>query len=168
MALISNPLNTTVIWWLRALVTRRTRRRSWPYIIWLVAYLPLVTWVADFLFGGEPFYPILAALIAILAVLVQLFHPTLLGWVVISIPSMFMAGLSVYFVAVTAAERTPEDLAGLLISRVVAGVYVLVCIALWLARPELSSAAVAGPDAAPKGAAAPPVGDSGAAGGPPS
>jgi hypothetical protein len=71
-------------------------------------------------------------------VLVQLAYPTLAGWVVIATPSVFCTGVLVYFVVLTAPARVQQhELAALATSSVAAGVYVLVCAALWFARPKL-------------------------------
>ncbi|MCX6924371.1 MAG: hypothetical protein NT154_14325 [Verrucomicrobia bacterium] len=127
--------------WLRSLVKRRTRHGSWAYILWSLAYLPPMVWTA----GGLSFhvrpYQLLPLLIPIVVVLVQLAYPTLLGWAVIVMPSVFCAGVGVFFVVVTAPARIRQhELAALVISSVTAAVYVLVCVALWFARPKLAAA----------------------------
>jgi len=110
----------------RAVVKRRTRRGAWAYILWLLAYLPPMVWIA----GGLSFhvrpYQMLPLLIPIVVVLVQMVYPTLLGWAVIVIPSVFFAGIGVCAVVLTAPARYwQHDLAGLVISSVVAGLYSL-------------------------------------------
>ncbi len=165
---MSNPPPGIAVRWLRGLVTRRNRRRSWAYVIWLLAYLPLLVWMVDFLSGGVRLYPLLAGLITLVIVGVHLVHPTLIGWAVIAIPSIGVAGLSVYYVVVTAADRVRDDLPGLVVSLGVVAVYVLVCVALWFARPNFPRGLAAQPGALVNGAAAPPAGDSGAAGDRPS
>jgi hypothetical protein len=124
----------------RAAVKRRTRRGSWAYILWLLAWLPPMVFIASFYL--RPYQMLL--LIPIIVALVQVVYPTLLGWAVIVIPSVFFTGAMGFFVIVTAPARVqrcePESL---VISSVAAGVYALVCVALWFARPKLADAVVA-------------------------
>ena len=131
---------------MHVLVERRTRRGSWAYILWLLAYLPPMVWIAgDLSFQVHP-YQLLPLLIPIGVVLVQIAYPTLLGWAVIAIPSALFAGVGVFFVVLTAPARDSQhEPAGLVISSVAAGVYVLVCVALWFARPKRADAVVAEP-----------------------
>ena len=94
-------------------------------------------------------YQLLPLLVPIVVVLVQLVYPTLLGWAVIAIPSAFFAGVMGVSVVVTAPARIQQhEPAALVISSAAAGVYVLVCVALWFARPKLTDAAVAEPNRA--------------------
>jgi hypothetical protein len=50
-------------------------------------------------------YQLLPLLIPIVVVLVQLSYPTLLGWAVIVIPSVFFAGVLAFSVVLTAPAR---------------------------------------------------------------
>jgi hypothetical protein len=145
---------------LYALFRCRIRRGSWAYILWLLAYLPLMGFIADLIFFHLRPYQLLPLLIPIVAVPVQLAWPTLFGWAVVVIPSVFCAGVMVFFVVLTAPARVQQhELAALVTSSVVAGVYVLVCAALWFARPKLAKAAVPEPNASPSAgsAGAPPA-----------
>ena len=93
-------------------------------------------------------WQLLPLLIPIAAVVVQMAYPTLLGWAVIAIPSGFFTGVIVFFVVVTGPARVQQhELAALAVSSVAAGVYVLVCAALWFARPKLADAVIAAPNA---------------------
>jgi hypothetical protein len=52
----------------------------------------------------------------------------------------------VFFVVLTAPARVQQDeLAALVISSIAAAVYVLVCVALWFARPKRHDAAAVPP-----------------------
>ena len=132
---------------LSALVKRRTRRGFWAYILWLLVWVPLMVFIASFQL--RPYQMLL--LIPIVVVLVQVGYPTLLGWAVIVMPSVFFTGVMAYFVVVTAPGRLQHDLAGLVISSVAAGIYVLVCVALWYARPKGVNSAVVEPVAPASG-----------------
>ena len=129
---------------LHALVERRPRRGSWAYILWLLAWLPPMVFIAgDLSFDVRP-YQLLPLLIPILVVLVQLAYPTWFGWAVIVIPSVFFAGVGTFFVILTAPARVQRhEPTALVISSVAAAVYVLVCAALWFARPKRADALVA-------------------------
>jgi hypothetical protein len=119
-----------------------------------------MVWIAGHVFFHLRPYQLLPLLIPIVVVLVQLAYPTLLGWAVIVIPSVFFAGVGVFSVVLAVPARDlPHDLAGLVLSSVAAGVYVLVCVALWFARPKLANAVVAEPNASPNAgsAGAPPA-----------
>jgi hypothetical protein len=135
---------------LSAAIKRRTRRGSWAYILWLLAYLPLMLFIASF--HRRPDQMLL--LIPIVVVLTQLAYPTLVGWAAIVIPSMFVTGVALFFVVLTAPGRVQENLPALVISSVAAGVYVLVCVALWFARPKLANAVLAAPNASPNAGSA--------------
>jgi hypothetical protein len=135
----------------RAVVKRRTRRGVWAYLLWLLAYLPPMVWIA----GGLSFqvrpYQMLPLLIPLVVVLVQVVYPTWLGWAVIVIPSVCFAGVGVCAVVLTAPARVQRhELAALAISSVAVSVYVLVCVALGFARPKLVDAVIAEPVARPK------------------
>lgn len=149
----------------RTIFERRTRRGSWAYIAWLLAYLPLIGFIASF--NGRPYLILL--LIPLAVVLVQLAYPTLLGWAVVVIPTVFCVGVMFFFVVVTAPARVHHhELAALVISSVAAGVYGLVCGALWFARPKLVDAVVAELGASPNGGPAMPGCNSGVTEGSPS
>ena len=130
----------------RPLVERRTRGGSWAYILGLLVWLPPMVFAAgDLSFHVRP-YHLLPLLIPVVVVLVQLAYPTLLGWAVLVIPSVFTAGVGVFFVVATAPARVQQhELAALVISSVTAAVYVLVCVALWFARPKRPDAAAVQP-----------------------
>jgi len=129
---------------LRSLVKRRTRRGSWAYILGLLAWLPPMVFAAgDLSFHVRP-YQLLPLLIPVVVVLVQLAYPTLLGWAVIVMPSVFFAGVGVVSVILTAPVRIQRhELTALAISSIAAGIYVFVCVALWFARPKLAVVVVA-------------------------
>ena len=131
----------------RALIERRNRRCSWAYVLGLLVWLPVMVFAAGNLsFHVRP-YQLLPLLLPIVVVLVQLAYPTLLGWVIILIPSVFFAGVGVFFVVLTAPGRLQgNELAALAISSVAVGIDVLVCVALWFARPTLADAAVVKPN----------------------
>jgi len=145
MTSITSALPETATPWLRALVGRRTRRRSWAYILALLAWLPPIAFMAgDLSFHVRPRrLPLL--LIPILIVAVQLALPTLLGWTVVLVPSLLITGAMSFFVLFTAPGRMQDDLTGLAISCATAVFYVLVCVALWLARPRLVDVGVPEP-----------------------
>jgi hypothetical protein len=144
----------------RSLVERRTRRGSWAYILGLLVWLPPMVFAAgDLSFHVRP-YQLLPLLIPVVVVLVQLAYPTLFGWAVIVIPSAFTAGVMFFFVVLIAPARVQQhELAALVISSIAAAVYVLVCVALWFARPRLADAVIAVPYASPSAgsAGAPPA-----------
>jgi len=99
----------------------------------------------DLSFHVRP-YHLLPLLIPVVVLLVQLAYPTLLGWAVIATPSVFCTGVMVYFVVLTAPARVQQhELAALATSSIAAGVYVLVCAALWFARPKRPDAAAVQP-----------------------
>ena len=131
----------------RALIERRNRRRSWAYLLGLLVWLPVMVFAAGNLsFHVRP-YQLLPLLLPVVVVLVQLAYPTLFGWVIIVIPSVFSTGVMWFFVVLTAPARVQQhELAALVISSVTAGVYLLVCVALWFARPTLADAAVVKPN----------------------
>ena len=133
---MSSPSTNKVRLLLGAVLGRRIRRGSWAYILWLLAYMPFMIWSADFVFVHPRPYQFLLLLIPLAVVVVQLVYPTLLGWALFVIPSVFVAGVGVYFVILTAPRRAQDDLAGLVGSSVAAAFYVLVCVALWYARPK--------------------------------
>jgi hypothetical protein len=131
-------------------------------MVWLLAYLPLMGFIASF--NGPPYLMLL--LIPLAVVLVQLAYPTWLGWAVVVIPTVFCVGVMFFFVIVTAPARIHQhELAALVTSSVAAGVYGLVCGALWFARPKPVDAVVA--SAAPNDDPATPRADSGDTEGPP-
>ena len=105
-------------------------------------------------------YQLLPLLIPIVVVLVQLAYPIMAGWLVIAIPSVFCAGVMVFFVVLTAPARVQQhELAALVTSSIAAAVYVLVCVAVWFARPKLADVVVAEPNTSPNAgsAGAPPA-----------
>ena len=108
---MSSPASTKAMLLLRALFKRRTRRASWAYILWLLAYLPLMVFIADFVFFHLRPYQYLPVLIPVAVIIVQLAYPTLLGWAVVVIPSVFVAGVGVVSVVITAPSRDlPHEL----------------------------------------------------------
>lgn len=135
--------------WLGTLVARRPRRRPWTYALWLLAYLPPLIWMVPFYSVDVRLYHSLAVLIAIAVVLVQLIHPTILGWAVIAIPSGWFAAIGAGALVLTTPGRAPEELPQLVISSVAVGVYVMVCVALWFARPRAALGIAAMPGASP-------------------
>jgi hypothetical protein len=143
---MSSPASTRAMLLLHSLFKRRTRRASWAYICWILAYVPLMVFVSDFVFFRLRPYQYLPLLIPLAVVIVQLVYPTLLGWAVVVIPSVFVAGVGVVSVVITApARHLPHELVPLVISSIATGVYVLVCIALWYARPKRVETVVIGP-----------------------
>lgn len=157
---------------IRSLIERRGRRGTWAYAAWLVAYL-----VTAWLFAGElafhagaGLFQMLPLLIPVLVVVVQIVYPTLLGWVVILIPSVLYCGAGVYFLVRNATRRRPQwedDPAGFVMGSVFVGAYLAVCLCLILARPRRSTGIV-GEGAPPNGGPAMPEGESGTTEGPPS
>jgi hypothetical protein len=143
---MSSPASTKAMLLLRSLFNRRTRRASWAYILWILAYLPLMVFVSDFLFFRLRPYQYLPVLIPVAVIIVQLAYPTLLGWAVVVIPSVFVAGVGVVSVVITVPARDlPHDLGRLVMSSIAAGGYVLVCAALWYARTKRVDSAVVEP-----------------------
>jgi hypothetical protein len=128
---MSSPASTKAMLLLRSLFKRRTRPASWAYILWILACVPLMVFVSDsFFFRLRP-YHFLPVLIPVAVVIVQLAYPTLLGWAAVLIPSLFVAGVGVVSVVITAPARDlPNDLGRLVISSIAAAGYVLVCVAL--------------------------------------
>lgn len=63
----------------------RHQRRVWPYLIWLLAYG--CTLFFDLLDGKFGFRLILPLLLPILIVLLQVIYPTMIGWIIITIPT---------------------------------------------------------------------------------
>ena len=152
MANMSSPASTKAMLLLRSLFKRRTRRASLAYILWFLAYLPLMVFVSDFVFFRLRPYQYLPVLIPVAVVIVQLAYPTLLGWAVVVIPSVFVAGVGVVSVVITAPARDlPNDLGRLVISSIAAAIYVLVCVALWYARPKRMDSVGVVPDAPASG-----------------
>jgi hypothetical protein len=133
---MSSPSANKAMRLLRAVRGWRIRRGSWAYILWLLAYLPFMVWSADFVFVHPRPYQFLLLLVPLAAVVVQIVYPTLLGWAVFVIPSVFVAGVGVYFVVLTAPRRVQDDPASAVVSFIAASFYVLVCVALWFARPR--------------------------------
>jgi hypothetical protein len=130
----SSPPNKVILL-LHGLVKRRTHRASWVYILWLFAYLPFMVFFIDFVHLSP--YQFLPLLFPLAVILVQLAYPTLLGWAVVVIPSTFFACVGVISVVITApARHLPHDLGRLFVSCIAPGVYVLICVALWYARPK--------------------------------
>jgi hypothetical protein len=149
---MSSPASIKAMLLLRALVKRRTRRASWAYILWILAYLPLMVFVSDFVFFHLRPYQYLPVLIPVAIIIVQLAYPTLLGWAVVVIPSVFVTGVGVVSVVITVPSRDlPHELQALVISCIAAGIYVLVCVALWYARPKRVDSAVVEPVAPASG-----------------
>ena len=121
---------------LRTLVKVRSRRRSWAYLLWLLVSVPPLAFLGSFYVHAS----LLLLAIPIVVGLVQVVYPTVLGWLVIVIPSAFFTGIGLFFVIVTAPVRLHEKPGGLVISSVAVTVYFLVCVALWCARPKLIDA----------------------------
>ena len=141
---MDSPLRKRSMQLVRAVVERRARRGSWVYMLGLLVWLPPMLLAAGNLSFHVRAWQLLPLLIPIAAVVVQMVYPTLLGWAVIVIPSVFTTGVMLFFVVVTAPVRIQQhELAALAVSSVAAGIYVLVCAALWFARPKLKEAAVA-------------------------
>jgi hypothetical protein len=89
----------------------------------------------DLSFHVSPFQ-LAPLLIPIVVLLAQLAYPTLLGWAALLIPSIFFTGVMLVFVVFTAPGRIRDNLPAFAISSVAVGFYLLVCIALWRARPK--------------------------------
>ena len=85
----------------RAVVERRARRGSWVYMLGLLVWLPPMLFAAGNLSFHVRAWQLLPLLIPIAAVVVQMVYPTLLGWAVIAIPSVFFTGVIVFFVVFT-------------------------------------------------------------------
>ena len=151
-----------------ALVRRRARRGSWAYMLWLLTYLPPLVWLAGDLTFRVQVDKLWLVLVPLLVVGVQLVCPTLLGWAVIFIPSVFFAGVAAVFVAVGYFLTTQGAQTDSWIALITAGVYLVVCVALWLARPKLGDVVVAEGTPAPNAAHAGPDESADGAEGPPS
>jgi len=152
MSKMSSPASTKAMLLLRSLFKRRTRCASWAYILWVLAYVPFMVFVSDFVFFHLRPYQYLPVLIPVAVVIVQLAYPTLLGWAVVFIPSVFVAGVAVVSVVITVpARHLPHDFGRLVVSSIAAGGYVLVCVALWYARPKRVDSAVVEPVTPPSG-----------------
>ena len=141
---MNSPLPARLMRFAQAVIKRRARRGFWAYMLGLLVWLPPMLFAAGNLsFQVRP-WQLLPLLIPIAAVVVQMAYPTLLGWAVIAMPSGFFTGVMVFFVVVTGPARVQRhELAALVVSSVSAGVYALVCVALWFARPKLADALVA-------------------------
>jgi len=84
-------------------------------------------------------------LVPIGVVILQMIYPTLLGWVVIMIPSVLYTGLGVFYLIRNATKTQPQwqyDLLGFIMGIFFIGAYVAVSIALIFARPILKDVAV--------------------------
>ncbi len=127
---------------LQALVQRRTRSGFWVYPLWFLANLPFMLFFADFVFVNLRPFQWLPLLVPLAVVTVQIIYPTLLGWAVIMIPSVFFAVEGVVAVILTASGRVQEgNVAALFVSSAVVVIYALICVALWFARPKQPEAA---------------------------
>ena len=134
---MGSPTSTKAMGLLRSLFKRRPRRAPWAYSLWILAYLPLMVFGSNFAFPQLRPYQYLPVLIPLAVIIVQLAYPTLLGWTAVVIPSGFVASVMVVSVVITAAARDlSNDFGRLLICSIAAGIYVLVCVALWYARPK--------------------------------
>ena len=122
--------------WLHALVKVRSRRGSWAYLIWLLVSIPPLAFLGRF----YPHASLLLLLVPIVIGLAQAVYPTILGWLVILIPSALFTGIGFFYVILTAPGRFHEKLGALVVSSVAMTVYLLVCVSLWRARPKLTDA----------------------------
>ncbi len=143
---MNNAFTSTLMPWVRAAIIRRIRRGSWAYIPWLLVWLPPLIWMAGNLSFNVRATELWPVLIPILAVAIQIIYPTLLGWAILFIPSIFFAGGALISVIITAPVRIHKDQFGaLLVSSIAALVYLMINGALWFALPGAPQEAIAKP-----------------------
>jgi len=127
---------------LGTLVERRSRRGWWAYVIWLVVYLPTAM-----MFAGEMFFhsgtraaQMWPLLMPIVVLITQWVRPTLLGWVVIFLPTFLYFGVGVYYAITNNLGPHPQwehDSEGVILGGVFLAALLGVCLALTLAaRPR--------------------------------
>jgi hypothetical protein len=129
--------------WLVALVERRSRRGWWAYLIWLLVYLPTAMMFAGEMsfHGGAKTAQMWPLLLPIVIIIVQWMRPTLLGWVVLSLPTMIYFGVGIYYLVDNNLGAQPQwktDSAGVILGFVFLGALLCVCVALIFgARPRV-------------------------------
>jgi hypothetical protein len=127
----------------RSLFQRRPRRHTWAYVLWLFAYVP-----AAWLFAGDTgaqVYQLWPLLVPVVIVVAQMMYTTLVGWVVIVVPSALYSGVGVFYLIRNATETPPQwqyDSSGFIMGLIFIGAFVAVCVALIFARPRLKDVTV--------------------------
>ena len=122
----------------RSLFQRRPRRHIWAYILWVLVYLPTVCLYAGHM--GARTYEMLPLLFPVAIVITQMVYPTLVGWVIILVPSVLYTGAGGFYLIRNATEKQPQweyDSSGFVMGCVFVGALIVLCAALAFARPRL-------------------------------
>jgi hypothetical protein len=114
---------------------QRRRRRVWVYALWLFAYTATVlSYGMDTEAGPRQMLPFLVPVAVIVA---QMIYPTLFAWVAISLPSVFYAGVGIYYlIRGIACKQWRSDLQGFVLGLGFVSASVLICAGLILFRPR--------------------------------
>ncbi len=116
----------------RSLIRRRGRRGWWAYILWLPFYLLFVALFAQL--TGNSVWTLVGPVIALLVM--QWIYPTVLGWAVFFLPTVFFTGVGAFYVIWPIISSQERWSARTLISASFVIVLGGVCMALFIARPR--------------------------------
>lgn len=120
----------------RGLFSRR-KRFVWPYVFLGVTYLA----TAYLYFVDREISSVLAIgilLIPLILVVVQLVYPTLLGWLILMIPTFWYTGLGIYYLTIAVLNGKWEyDSSGLITGFIAVCLYCSVTAGLIMSRPTL-------------------------------
>jgi hypothetical protein len=111
----------------RALVTNRTRRASWIYLLWLAVYAVLAVIAIAYDAGLRQHYVLAFAVVSVPAALayIQFRYPTVLGWALLAIPTYLSGGITLLLFLLSLLAGFHTDLA------IVAAVASPVCILMY-------------------------------------
>jgi len=128
--------------WLTVPIERRSRRGWWAYVIWLLIYLPtaIMFWGEMSFHRGASVAQMSPLLIPIVILVVQWVRPTILGWVVISLPTFLYFGVGVYCLITNNLGPHPQwehDSGGVILGSIFLAALFGACVALmFAARPK--------------------------------
>jgi hypothetical protein len=128
--------------WLAALIQQRSRRGWWAYVIWLLVYLPLVMFFAGEMsfHSGARVAQMWPLLVPIVILIVQWARPTVLGWIVVFLPTLLYFGVGVYYIITNNLGAHPQwehDSEGVILGSFFLAALLAVCIVLiFAARPR--------------------------------
>jgi hypothetical protein len=140
---MSDTTPTSKTGWLAALVQRRSRQGWWAYVIWLLVYLFTAMMYADEMafHSGATATQMWPFLIPIVIIVVQWARPTILGWLVICLPTFLYFGLGVYYLVRNNLRPHPQweyDSGGVILGSFFLAALLAACIALmFAARPRV-------------------------------
>lgn len=124
----------------RSMFQRRERRHTWAYLVWLLVYVFeawfLVQWAdfVRFLLGAPPF-PNWPFVLPIAIVVAHVVYPTLVGWLLVLLPSIAWTAFATYCVICSVIEMPLQKIEWGTVLLFVA-TPIAVCVALVFARPS--------------------------------